>query len=279
MNHGLPDTDVTIEYYDSDYPSKTLSRFPENFDATTEYQGLRYDVDRYIDIATAIGNQLDILEICCGTGRVAIPLAVEGHRVTAVDLSAGMLDGFTAKLRCCDKQVQNLLTLVKQDATELDLGEQKFDLSIIAFNSLLCIPDFERQQRCLARIAAHLRSRGLLVIDAVNPLELPIKGSPVPTPFFTRKHPVSGHEYTRFAMSSAFDADHRQRLHGWYDEITDDSTIRRRPYSMHWRPIFRHELQMMLRQAGFEIESIEGGHRGESYNGTSPRMFVRARLS
>ncbi len=117
MNHGLPDTDVTIEYYDSDYPSKTLSRFPENFDATTEYQGLRYDVDRYIDIATATGNQLDILEICCGTGRVAIPLAIEGHRVTAVDLSAGMLDRFATKLGHCDKHVQNLLTLVKQDAT------------------------------------------------------------------------------------------------------------------------------------------------------------------
>jgi hypothetical protein len=113
----------------------------------------------------------------------------------------------------------------------------------------------------------------------MNPLSLAIKGSPVPTPFFTRKHPVSGHVYTRFAMSSAFDADHRQRLHGWYDEIDDDGTIRRRPYSMHWRPIFRHELQMMLQQAGFHCESIEGGHRGEAYTGTSPKMIVQARLS
>ena len=80
-------------------------------------------------------------------------------------------------------------------------------------------------------------------------------------------------------MSSAFDAEHRQRLHGWYDETTEDGTIRRRPYSMHWRPIFRHELQLMLRQAGFKIETLEGGHRGEPYTETSPRMFVQARLS
>jgi hypothetical protein len=80
-------------------------------------------------------------------------------------------------------------------------------------------------------------------------------------------------------MSSAFDSDHRQRLHGWYDEITDDNSIRRRPYSLHWRPIFRHELQMMLQQVGFVIESLEGGHRCEPYIETSPRMFVQARLS
>ncbi len=278
MNHGLADTDVTIEYYDSDYPSKTLSRFPENFDETTEFQGLLNDVDRYVDIAGTGGKPLNILELCCGTGRVAIPLATQGHRVTGVDLSAGMLDGFAAKLSHCDQQVQQLVTLVNQDATELQLKGQQFDLAIIAFNSLLCIPDFQAQQRCLERIAAHLKPNGLLVIDAVNPLQLSIKGSPVPTPFFTRKHPVSGNSYTRFAMCSAFDTDHRQRLHGWYDEIAGDGRILRRPYSMHWRPIFRHELQMMLEQAGFEIETLEGGHCGEDYTGTSPRMFVQARM-
>src|SRR3954454_14234764 len=32
-----------------------------------------------------------LLDLGCGTGRVAIPLAGRGHRVTAVDLSAEML--------------------------------------------------------------------------------------------------------------------------------------------------------------------------------------------
>ena len=48
---------------------------------------------------------------------------------------------------------------------------------------------------------------------------------------------------------------------------------------MYWRPIFRHELQLMLRHAGFAIESLEGGHRAEPYTATSPRMFVQARLT
>ena len=33
----------------------------------------------------------------------------------------------------------------------------------------------------------------------------------------------------------------------------------------------------MLAEAGFRIEAMEGGHRGESYTASSPRMFVQAR--
>ena len=39
-----------------------------------------------------------ILELGCGTGRVALALAREGHRVTALDLSAPMLAEFRKKL-------------------------------------------------------------------------------------------------------------------------------------------------------------------------------------
>jgi hypothetical protein len=46
---------------------------------------------------------------------------------------------------------------------------------------------------------------------------------------------------------------------------------------MHWRPIFRFEIELMLKQAGFEIISIEGGHLKEAYAALSPRMFIQAR--
>ena len=89
MNHGLPDTDPSIHYNDSDYPSPDHGCYPENLDATTELQGVAHDVDRYLEIAAGIEGP--ILEVGCGTGRVCIPLARAGHEVHGVDISSGML--------------------------------------------------------------------------------------------------------------------------------------------------------------------------------------------
>lgn len=264
-----------LDYYDADYPSATLSRFPENFDERTVYQGLAYDVARYRELAAREGGRL--LELCCGTGRVAIPLAQDGHHVTGVDLSPTLLRTLEENVRRVAPAAAERLHVVQQDATELELGTARFRMAYIAFNSLLCIPSFDAQRRVLDGIARHLDDGALLVLDLVSPLALKVQGDPVATPFFTRRHPRTGKRYTRFAMCTPFDADHVQHLHGWYDEVADDGSIHRRFYDTKWRPIHRFELELMLESAGFRIETIEGGHRGESYTAASPRMFVQAR--
>jgi len=275
MNAGLEAHHASVVYYAADYPSVGLTDFPENLDETIHYQGIADDVSRYRAIARSIEGP--ILELCAGTGRVAIPLAIDGHRVTAVDVSRGMLDRFEANLRHQPSGVAERVKLVEQDITQLDLPRRDFALAIIAFNSLLCIADFSGQRRALRNAAQHLSPGGMLVLDVVNPLQLKIQGDPIPKPFFTRRNPHNGNTYTRFAAMGPFDEEHRQRLHGWYDEIASEGTVKRAPYSLHWRPIFRHELELMLEEAGFEPLPIEGGHREEPYTAQSPRMFVQAR--
>ncbi len=267
---------VTIRFYDSDYPSQHLhASLPENFDETTVYQGLRYDVERYRELARDANGP--VLELCCGTGRVAIPLARDGYEVTGVDQSAGMLDRFRMHLEREPADVRGRVTLIEQDVTCLALDRRDFALAVMAFNSLPCIADFTAQRRALSAIAAHLSPGGVLVLDLVNPLALKLEGDPVPRPFFTRRNVISGNRYTRFAMFGPLDADQRQRLHGWYDEESPEGAITRYHYSIVWRPIFRFEIELMLAEAGFDIASIEGGHRGEPFTTASPRMFIRAR--
>ena len=48
------------------------------------------DLDLYLALADRAGGP--ILELAAGTGRLAVPLAAAGHRVTAVDLDPAMLD-------------------------------------------------------------------------------------------------------------------------------------------------------------------------------------------
>ena len=275
MNTEISDDDASIHYYDSDYPSSDHGLYPENFDEVTKYQGLAFDVARYQEIAAEVGEP--ILELCCGTGRVAIPLARAGFQVVGVDASAAMLQQFKAKLAREDHSLTARIELIKQDITALSLGEREFPLAIIAFNSFLCITDFEAQCRALHAVAKHLTQGGTLVLDVVNPLNLKLQGDPLPKPFFTRRSSESGNTYTRFAMLGAFDENQKQRLHGWYDEVAADGSVKRRFYSVYWRPVFRFEVELMLKQAGFEIVKVEGGHQKEPFTAQSPKIFIQAR--
>ncbi len=264
-----------LEYYDSDFPSALLSRYPENFDSKTTFQGLALDVPRYVELAKQ--EKGPILELGCGTGRVAVPLAREDFDVTGVDFSEILLETFEENLTRVAPGSRERIRVVLQDMTNLDLSDQRFRMAIMAFNSLLCIPDFQAQRRVLLGVSRYLVDGGLLVLDLINPLLLPLEGDPNPIPFFTRRHPKTGYPYTRFAMLSAFDARCVQRLYGWYDQLDNRGVVHRRTYETKWRPVHRFEIELMLEQAGFAIEALEGGHQREPYIPTSPRMFVLAR--
>src|ERR1051326_2942980 len=54
----------------------------------------------YRDIASQPGGP--VLELACGTGRLTLPVAADGHEVVAVDASTAMLDMATAKAAAAD---------------------------------------------------------------------------------------------------------------------------------------------------------------------------------
>jgi len=188
-----------------------------------------------------------------------------------------MLERFQQNLDRESSTVASRVKLIRQDIADLELRERRFPLAIMAFNSLLLITEFASQCIALQAIGEHLSDRGLLVLDIVNPLNLPLQGDPVPKPFFTRRNVHNGNWYTRFAMIGPFDEHHRQQLHGWYDEIDSEGSVKRQSYSIYWRPIFRFEAELMLKQAGLKLDCIEGGHLKEPYTSQSPRMFIQAR--
>jgi SAM-dependent methyltransferase len=255
MNADLPATHPSVDYYDSDYPGVGTSTLPANLDGMVEAQGLAHDIGRYLGLAADAAGP--VLELGCGTGRVAIPLARAGARVTAVDISAAMLARFRGKLDAETAGVTSRIELVQQDMRELTLAHHGYALALIPFNSLMLLTERREQQRALARVAAHLAPGGLVAVDVVNPLSLPLRGDPVPAPFLRRRHCGRDRSYTRFAALGPLDADQRQLLFGWYDE--------------------QDELELMLECAGFRVESVEGGHRREPFVATSPKLFVVAR--
>ncbi len=276
MNAGAGADDATVTYYDSDYPWEGDDLYPENYDGAAMAIGLGADVRRLRALAARIDGA--VLELCCGTGRVAIPLARDGHRVTAVDISSGMLAQLARRLQREDAAVQARIDVVEADVTRLALAQAGYALTIMAFNSLILIPDAEGQRAALRAAHRYLAPGGTLLLDIANPLRLDLRDSGGAVPVISRRNLHTGRRYVRFAGVDAMDAQHhRQRVYGWYDEEDGAGGATRIPYQFWWRLIFPWELDALLSEEGFDLVALEGDYHGSPYTAASPSLFVRAR--
>jgi SAM-dependent methyltransferase len=123
-----------------------------------------------LDLYQAMAERADgpVLELAAGTGRLAIPLAEAGHRVTAVDLDPAMLD--RARQRARGTAGEDRLTFVEADLVGLRLPDAgSYGLAFIALNSLLVLGSRAAQRAALRALADHLAPGGLAVVDVWLP--------------------------------------------------------------------------------------------------------------
>jgi SAM-dependent methyltransferase len=109
-----------------------------------------------------------ILELGCGTGRVAIPLAEAGHEVWALDLSDEMLAQLRSKVQRAPHSVAAKINPVHGNMVAFDLG-RKFDLIIAPFRAFQALTDRSDQEKCLRCIRAHLSETGQFVMHVFKP--------------------------------------------------------------------------------------------------------------
>ncbi len=134
-----------IELYDTQHAD--MSRTP-----------VAGDVAFYRRFARRTGGP--ILELACGTGRVAIPLAEDGFEVTGVDLSPHML----AIARAKSNRV-----LWKRGSMERFSLRRKFKFILIPFRAFQHLMTLRAQRRCLECARLHLGPGGRFVIDIFDP--------------------------------------------------------------------------------------------------------------
>jgi RimJ/RimL family protein N-acetyltransferase/ubiquinone/menaquinone biosynthesis C-methylase UbiE len=148
-------------------------KLPENVYRNTAWL---YDVDNrdnvhddipfYIEYAKQ--QQGEILELACGTGRVALALAADGYLVTGLDLSKQMLDIFRQKLT--DKpELAEKLTLVYGSMADFTF-DRKFAMIIIPFRAFMCLTDDADIDNSLNCIREHLNDNGIFIVNMFDPI-------------------------------------------------------------------------------------------------------------
>ena len=103
-----------------------------------------------------------ILELACGTGRVALPIAQLGFSVTGLDIVQGMLE----QARC--KSNGYPVQWVEGDARNFHLDAQ-FRLIFLTGNAFQAFITNADQSALLHRVSSHLHDEGLFAFETRNP--------------------------------------------------------------------------------------------------------------
>ena len=109
------------------------------------------DVSFFRDLARRADGP--VLELGCGTGRVAIPLAEAGLDVVGLDRSAAMLAVATERRRVLPADVRRRIRFVEGDMTDFHLP-RRFGLVFAAFRVFMVLPDEAAQLSALRRFVA-----------------------------------------------------------------------------------------------------------------------------
>ena len=135
------------------------------YDALYADKDYAAEVDLVEEVLRRHGAPLpaDLLDLGCGTGGHAVPLAVRGHRVEGVDVAPAMLEHARAKAAAAGVQVG----LREGDIRTADLGRQ-FDAVLLLFAVLSYMHGNDDVLAALRTARRHLRPGGLFLLDVWN---------------------------------------------------------------------------------------------------------------
>ena len=212
-----------------------------------------------VDTLAALAGGGAALEFAIGTGRIALPLAERGVRVTGIDSSEAML----AQLRA--KPGADKIEASAGDMAETRV-EGEFSLVYLVFNTIFNLVTQDGQIACFENAARHLPSGGRFVIEARVPelQRLPLGQTVLPW-----RADADGMSFYVYDVVT-------QRLGGQHYNFVDG---RVEPSPIELRYAWPAELDLMARIAGLELEHRWGNWKREPFTHLSPaHVSVYARL-
>ena len=235
------------------------------------YADLADDLDMYRGFAERTGGPL--LEIGSGTGRVALALAEAGHAVVGLELSDAMRAIAQAKIAATG--LADRVTLAAGDMRRFQL-ERRCGLVIAPLNTFLHNLTLDDQLATLISIHEHLRPGGLLVLDCFNPD--PAHAADDRRLLWQRTviDPDTQQPATLWLARSTDWGQQLQEIVYVADRLDTQGRVQRATLMAHFRFIFRHEMQLLLKLGGFDLKDCYGSYNLDPFDGGSEQLIVVA---
>lgn len=222
---------------------------------------------------------LRILEPFCGTGRILIPLALDGHQLVGIDQAKCMLDRAREKIADLAQEVRESITLIQADVTKTS-WPQDFHLVILGANCFYELASPEEQEGCIASAAAALRPGGYVYLDN-NHMEGDLADSwrqPCVTKGFPTGTCSDGTRVEGACETTWYDA--KVRLVRFRRAVTvtrPDGSTMSKEWTQQKHPPSTDEMRTWLGKHGFVIEHLYGDRSANPYIETSHRAIFWAR--
>jgi len=187
-------------------------------------------VEPVVDFLAPLGGG-GALELAIGTGRIAVPLASRGVRVSGIDLSPDMVGRLRVKSTDIPVEIGDMAT------TRVDGA---FSLVYLIRDTILNLTTQDAQAACFANAAAHLVPGGCFVVEVVVPN--------------TQRLEVFDLSDTHVGVDE-YDAD-TQQLVSHHFRLRDGTWTR---LSIPFRAVSPGELDLMARLAGMRLRERWSG--------------------
>lgn len=243
------------------------------------------DVNFYAALAAKQGGK--VLELGCGTGRVLIPLAEKGFRVTGLDSSEAMLRICRTKLAVLPVEVGDRIKLVCGDMRAFRLGsgfgpregtpkdgtsgsmdvlppclDAGFGLVFVSCNTFLHLVEEPDARMALQSARLHLAEEGVLAIHNRVPDLREMRESDGKTTVYEHYHPTRDTVLrTRVTTTRDFDR-HLERDVIVVEELDGDTVVREEAAVSITTYYTVERMSALLRSSGFDVIAKYGSVEG-----------------
>ncbi len=213
-----------------------------------------------------------ILELGCGTGRVAIPVAKQGATVIGIDRSESMLRRARARVRRA--RVSARVKLIRGDIRYLPFPDQRFPLVMAPYGILQSLLDERVLTATLKEVQRVLTKKGTFGLELVA--DLPAWEE------YSRKTSMRGKRGPNgkpITLVESVRQDRKKHITRFEQEFIEGrgKSATRTKFSLAFRTLSVPQMVQRLERAGLVVSAVLGDYQGGPWDLRADVWIILAR--